>query len=152
MVGAGHVSAQCQETQPLHSSLSPAPHFPCIVLHLYCIAQCKSRNLYTRAKPYTSLCILLSKLPLHCSASGQRRPAHVLFNCIPLLATGCNICCFPISLECNMLLHCEAEAWVAAAPNIRFQLLDETFPHCDPVPANLNQGDNCNNCIGVVTI
>ena len=71
MVGAGHVSAQCQETQPLLSCVNPtlsshciallsvrvttsvlacmslALYFPYIVMD--CIAQCQSRNLFTRA-------------------------------------------------------------------------------------------------------
>ena len=90
MVGAGHVSAQCQETQPLHSCESPALHFPCIVL--YCpVSESqplhKSQALHfplhstfqTSHALHCLACIALHCIVLFCSASGQRRSALVLF-------------------------------------------------------------------------
>ena len=145
MVGAGHVSAQCQETQPLH--------FPCIALHciciallsvkrpsnlythvraqlytslpLYCIVQCQSRNLYTRAKPYTSL----SQLPLHCIVFLSGRSEKIRSCTFQLYSIACQRLQYTLlpnnpmqCFESNVLVHCEEEAaWVAAAPNIRFR-------------------------------
>ena len=94
-------------------------------LPLYCIVQCQSRNLYTRAKPYTSL----SKLPLHCIVFLSVRSEKIRSCTFQLCSIACQRLQYTllpnIPMQCfesSMLLHCEEEAaWVAAAPNIRFR-------------------------------
>ena len=84
---------------------------PSSTLPLHCIALSCVRVATSTQEPSPTLpfpnfpCIAL-----FFSASGQRRSAHVLFNRIPLLAIGCNICCFPIS-HCNVL---NATCWCIA--------------------------------------
>ena len=90
MVGAGHVSAQCQETrQPLHSCVSPALHFPCIVLHSIAVPSVRVARARAQALhfPFT----FQTSLALHCFSQRQVREDplmyfSIVFHCLPQVA------------------------------------------------------------------
>ena len=82
MVGAGHVSAQCQETQPLHSCESPALHFPSIVLH------CPVSESQPLHKSQALHFPFQTSLALHCFSQRQVREDplmyfSIVFHCLP---------------------------------------------------------------------